>query len=339
MIKNLKIRTKLIVLSFVSLAIALFLGITSIFKLENTNEGLKRVYHDRVLPLVQLKNIAEAYAVNIVDTAVKLRNDKISFEKCVSNINEAKTIIDKNWNEYLATNLDDKEKEIVKNTKTILSKANNTTDNIQQACTNKDLEKITSIVINDLYETIEPVSNNIAQLMEHQLKVAAEINNQANEDYDSTVIQTIITIVFAFILLIFISFLIISDMTNKITNFKNGLLGFFAYLNRESINSELLEDKSKDEFGEMAKVVNQNILRTQKGIEEDRKLINETIAVLGEFEQGDLCQRLNLDVENPALAELKRVINNMGTVLETNIDNRTTCRFPQKTHNLSNFEF
>ncbi|MCT7507032.1 HAMP domain-containing methyl-accepting chemotaxis protein [Aliarcobacter cryaerophilus] len=321
MIKNLKIRTKLIVLSFVSLAIALFLGITSIFKLENTNEGLKRVYHDRVLPLVQLKNIAEAYAVNIVDTAVKLRNDKISFEKCVSNINEAKTIIDKNWNEYLATNLDDKEKEIVKNTKTILSKANNTTDNIQQACTNKDLEKITSIVINDLYETIEPVSNNIAQLMEHQLKVAAEINNQANKDYDSTVIQTIITIVFAFVLLIFISFLIISDMTNKITNFKNGLLGFFAYLNRESINSELLEDKSKDEFGEMAKVVNQNILRTQKGIEEDRKLINETIAVLGEFEQGDLCQRLNLDVENPALAELKRVINNMGTVLETNIDN------------------
>ncbi|WP_141054103.1 HAMP domain-containing methyl-accepting chemotaxis protein [Aliarcobacter cryaerophilus] len=321
MIKNLKIRTKLIVLSFVSLAIAVFLGITSIFKLENTNDGLKRVYHDRVLPLVQLKNIAEAYAVNIVDTAVKLRNDKISFEKCVSNINEAKTIIDKNWNEYLATNLDDKEKEIVKNTKTILSKANNTTDNIQQACTNKDLEKITSIVINDLYETIEPVSNNIAQLMEHQLKVAAEINNQANEDYDSTVIQTIITIVFAFILLIFISFLIISDMTNKITNFKNGLLGFFAYLNRESINSELLEDKSKDEFGEMAKVVNQNILRTQKGIEEDRKLINETIAVLGEFEQGDLCQRLNLDVENPALAELKRVINNMGTVLETNIDN------------------
>ena len=321
MIKNLKIRTKLIVLSFVSLAIALFLGITSIFKLENTNEGLKRVYHDRVLPLVQLKNIAEAYAVNIVDTAVKLRNDKISFEKCVSNINEAKTIIDKNWNEYLATNLDDKEKEIVKNTKTILSKANNTTDNIQQACTNKDLEKITSIVINDLYETIEPVSNNIAQLMEHQLKVAAEINNQANKDYDSTVIQTIITIVFAFILLIFISFLIISDMTNKITNFKNGLLGFFAYLNRESINSELLEDKSKDEFGKMAKVVNQNILRTQKGIEEDRKLINETIAVLGEFEQGDLCQRLNLDVENPALAELKRVINNMGTVLETNIDN------------------
>src|SRR5574344_251470 len=321
MIKNLKIRAKLIVLSFVSLVIVLFLGITSISKLEETNEGLKRVYNDRVLPLVELKNISEAYAVNVVDTAVKLRNNKISFEKCVTNISEAKDIINKNWNEYLATNIDEKEKIIVENIKNILSTANNTTDAIQQACTNKDSEKITSIIINSLYETIEPVSNNIAQLMDHQLKAAAEINNQENKDYDSTIIQTIITVIVAFILLIFISFLIISDMTNKITNFKNGLLGFFAYLNRESNDSKLLEDSSKDEFGEMAKVVNENILRTQKGIEEDRKLINETIAVLGEFEQGDLSQRLNLDVENPALAELKRVINNMGTVLETNIDN------------------
>ncbi|AYJ79947.1 chemotaxis protein [Aliarcobacter cryaerophilus ATCC 43158] len=321
MIKNLKIRTKLIVLSFVSLAIVLFLGITSISKLENTNEGLKRVYNDRVIPLVQLKNISEAYAVNIVDTAVKLRNNKIPFEKCVLNITEAKNIIDKNWDEYLSTNLDEEEKAIVKNTKIILSNANNTTDSIKQACTNKDLETITSIVMDSMYETIEPVSNNIAQLMEHQLKAASEINKQANKDYDSTILQTIVTIIVAFLLLIFISFLIISDMTNKITNFKNGLLGFFAYLNRESINPELLKDDSKDEFGEMAKVVNQNILKTQKGIEEDRKLINETIAVLAEFEKGDLSQRLNLDVENPSLVELKKVINNMGSILETNIEN------------------
>ena len=90
---------------------------------------------------------------------------------------------------------------------------------------------------------------------------------------------------------------------------------------RESINSELLEDKSKDEFGEMAKVVNQNILRTQKGIEEDRKLINETIAVLGEFEQGDLCQRLNIEVDDINLSKLKSVMNQMAQELEKNIVN------------------
>ncbi|MDN5042805.1 methyl-accepting chemotaxis protein [Aliarcobacter butzleri] len=102
---------------------------------------------------------------------------------------------------------------------------------------------------------------------------------------------------------------------------RDGILSFFSYLNRESLKAELINLDSKDEFGQMAKVVNENIVKTQKGIEEDRKLIDETIAVLGEFEQGDLCQRLNLSVSNPALMQLKEVLNNMASNLENNIDN------------------
>ncbi|MFX4231834.1 methyl-accepting chemotaxis protein [Aliarcobacter butzleri] len=102
---------------------------------------------------------------------------------------------------------------------------------------------------------------------------------------------------------------------------RDGILSFFSYLNRESSKAELINLDSKDEFGQMAKVVNENIVKTQKGIEEDRKLIDETIAVLGEFEQGDLCQRLNLSVSNPALMQLKEVLNNMASNLENNIDN------------------
>ncbi len=103
--------------------------------------------------------------------------------------------------------------------------------------------------------------------------------------------------------------------------FKEGLFSFFAYLNRESSKVELIKIDSKDEFGEMANVVNENIEKTQKGIEEDRRLIDETISVLGEFEQGDLCQRLNLNVSNPALMQLKTVLNQMANNLENNIDN------------------
>jgi methyl-accepting chemotaxis protein len=71
----------------------------------------------------------------------------------------------------------------------------------------------------------------------------------------------------------------------------------------------------------MSKVVNENILKTKQGIDEDRKLIDETIAVLGEFESGDLCQRLDISVSNPALMELKTVLNKMADNLESNIDN------------------
>ncbi|MCG3720692.1 methyl-accepting chemotaxis protein, partial [Aliarcobacter butzleri] len=92
-------------------------------------------------------------------------------------------------------------------------------------------------------------------------------------------------------------------------------------LNREKNKISLIDLNSKDEFGQMAKVLNTNIDKTKMGIEEDRKLIDETITVLSEFEHGDLCQRLHINVSNPALKQLKEVVNNMADNLEHNIDN------------------
>ena len=119
---------------------------------------------------------------------------------------------------------------------------------------------------------------------------------------------------------IFLFIKITSNIVDSLKNFQTGLLNFFTYLNREKTTVEPINLNSEDEFGVMAKVVNENILKTKEGIEEDRKLIDETIAVLGEFEQGDLCQRLKIDVANPALMQLKKVLNNMGENLEKNIN-------------------
>ena len=63
--------------------------------------------------------------------------------------------------------------------------------------------------------------------------------------------------------------MIISDITGKLQKVKEGLLLFFAYLNKESSNVKLLEDKSQDEFGDMAKVINENIERTRNLVEQD----------------------------------------------------------------------
>jgi len=145
--------------------------------------------------------------------------------------------------------------------------------------------------------------------------------DDVHEQLISSIIKTIIELIGIIVVLLLFYVIIIKDLIKKLNDFKEGLLSFFAYLNRESSKISLLNESAKDEFGEMAKVVNDNIERTQKSIEEDRKLINETIAVLGEFEQGDLSQRLNISVSNPSLMELKNVLNNMANNFENNIDN------------------
>ncbi|ABV67976.1 methyl-accepting chemotaxis protein [Aliarcobacter butzleri RM4018] len=164
----------------------------------------------------------------------------------------------------------------------------------------------------EIRQIVEKVSNSNNSLGE---KLALLIEEKIS--FFNKLIYVILCI-FA-IIMIFIIYFTSKQINNSLMNFKEGLLKFFAYLNRESTKVELINLDSKDEFGEMAKVVNHNIERTQKGIEEDRKLIDEAISVLGEFEQGDLSQRLNISVNNPALTQLKEVLNKMASNLENNI--------------------
>ena len=119
-----------------------------------------------------------------------------------------------------------------------------------------------------------------------------------------------------------ISYLIIKKTVNEpLLIINKDLNEFFAYLNRQKDSIDFVHVNTKDEFGRMSKVLSDNIEKTRQSIEEDRKLISETISVLGEFEHGDLCQRINIEVSNPALTQLKQVLNNMANNLENNIEN------------------
>ena len=129
-----------------------------------------------------------------------------------------------------------------------------------------------------------------------------------------------ISIILLTIIVFTVYIVIVKVVINPLNYFQNGLLGFFKYLNRENSDVKLLDDNSNDEIGTMAKVVNENITKTKIGIEEDRKVIDDTIIVLSEFEQGDLSQRVNINTNNPALKELTSLLNQMGENLENNID-------------------
>ncbi len=131
----------------------------------------------------------------------------------------------------------------------------------------------------------------------------------------------IISIILLVLIVLCATYILNNILVKRLTKFQVGLEDFFRYLNREQNDVKQLESGSIDEIGLMAKVVNENILKTKKGIEEDRAVIDETVKVLGEFEQGDLTQRINTKVNNPALNELTTVLNNMGSNLEKNIDN------------------
>jgi len=135
--------------------------------------------------------------------------------------------------------------------------------------------------------------------------------------------NVIIIIALALLAFVVIGAIVIVNnvVVKRLNKFQEGLVGFFDYVNRKETDVKELETDSFDEIGLMAQVVNDNIKKAKQGIEEDRAIIDETISVLNEFEQGDLTQRISTQVNNPALNELRDVLNKMGDNLENNIDN------------------
>jgi len=171
-----------------------------------------------------------------------------------------------------------------------------------------------------LHLELETMDKNIQKLM-HQMTVLLEHSTQQAKTVEHEILR-IIEIISLVVLLLSIIFaiIIIKAVKQKIESFQEGLLAFFKYLNRESSDVKLLDSSSNDEFGMMSKVVNQNITTTQTNIDEDRKVIDDAITVLSEFEQGDLCQRVTTSSSNPILQELTTLLNQMGSNIENNID-------------------
>ena len=176
-------------------------------------------------------------------------------------------------------------------------------------------------IINNKLNIIGPKIAKLAQNIKESVKADQDVIGpnvaRLNQNLTNTSI-TVSAIIIAMVLLLAV--FIPRNISRLMNTFQEGLIDFFKYLNRETQDTELIKIDSSDEFGIMTKLVNENITKTKKGIEEDRKFIDETIAVLSEFEQGDLCQRISSSVDNPALMQLKKVLDSMASNLETNIE-------------------
>ncbi len=152
-------------------------------------------------------------------------------------------------------------------------------------------------------------------LIENLLK---SINLEYDKSNFNFMLVLIITIIVVLGLLL-VSFFMTKGIIASIEKFSDDLFVFFKYLNKEVDTVDFLEE-SKTEIGKMSKAINENIKMTKLNIEEEKLIIEKTIDVLKNYEEGDLSKRVNLNVSNPALKELTFLLDKMGNNLEKNIE-------------------
>ncbi len=147
-----------------------------------------------------------------------------------------------------------------------------------------------------------------------------KMENEANEKIRMIILQVvIIALIVATLIGFIVSFVSAKYIINPLNIFQNGLLNFFKYLNRESTSVKLIDIDSEDEFGQMAKIVNQNITNTQKNIEKDNEFIAEVARFVGELKNGNFLAKVEKDSNTSSLIELNKLLSDLQYYLEHTI--------------------
>ncbi|EAL2066077.1 methyl-accepting chemotaxis protein [Campylobacter coli] len=129
------------------------------------------------------------------------------------------------------------------------------------------------------------------------------------------VIALIIMISISIILLYFI----VSKYLSPLAAIQTGLTSFFDFINHKTKNVSTIDVKTNDEFGQISKTINENILATKQGLEQDAKAVKESVETVGVVESGNLTARITANPRNPQLIELKNVLNRLLDALQARV--------------------
>ncbi|EAL9871774.1 methyl-accepting chemotaxis protein [Campylobacter jejuni] len=130
--------------------------------------------------------------------------------------------------------------------------------------------------------------------------------------------QVIVGIIAIIIALILIRFLI-SRSLSPLAAIQTGLTSFFDFINHKTKNVSTIEVKSNDEFGQISNAINENILATKRGLEQDNQAVKESVQTVSVVEGGNLTARITANPRNPQLIELKNVLNRLLDALQARV--------------------
>lgn len=187
--QNLSIRFKLILTSILPIIGVLIVVSTSLTQLKQINAGVDRIYFDRVVPLEDLKMIADDYAVLVVDAVNKANAGLVTASEAGQSIRKAREQVDQKWAKFMATGLTAEEKQLATDASRLFSAANRDIDTVSQAlqaiaASGKPVAGALNEFDGHLYNSVDPVSEKINELVHLQLRVAGEEREAINKAYE-----------------------------------------------------------------------------------------------------------------------------------------------------------
>ena len=312
-ISNLSIRSKLIFTSIVPILSILLIISVSLMALKKVDVGVGRIYEDRVVPLEDLKTIADDYAVFVIDAVNKANAGIMTAPEALKGVQDARKEISVKWKKYMATTLTKEEAKLAREAGTLFIAANKSLDQLEawlkKAGSGKVVDQLGDFD-GPLYDTIDPISEKITELVGLQLRVAGEEKVAIDITYKN---QVMYMLLLGGVILIVLSVMAYSVYLSimKPLNLLNGSM------ERVASHSDLtvsVDNDSKDELGVMSASFN-TMLQVQRKLIGDISNAIHLLATAAE-QMRTVSGRANQSINNQRL-EIEQVASAMNEMVST----------------------
>ncbi|WP_333473662.1 HAMP domain-containing methyl-accepting chemotaxis protein [Limnohabitans radicicola] len=297
MLKNLNVAKRLMLLVLLLGLLSVSIGINGLMNLADSVKSMQTVYDDRVVPLRDLKVIADMYAVNIVDTSHKVRNSNISWEEGRKNLADAEQQIAEKWNKYKNTVLVPEEQRLVAEIEPMFKSTQVELDRMRDILTREDRHAMAEFTAGPLYPAIDPISGKFSDLIEVQLKVAKQEYEDSIDRYESNRIFSIGLIVLGLALGAAFALWIVRSVSGPLEKVRK----MVHEVAKSADFSKRVKVESNDEVGQTAKAFNALMDSQQTAIQE----VNRTVTAMA---QGNFSLRVTAQLEGD-LKTMKDAIN------------------------------
>ncbi len=308
MLNNLSVNLRLFTLvAFLSL-LSIVVGASGLIGMSGTLEGFQRVYESRVVPLRDLKVIADMYAVNIVDTTHKLHNGNIGWEEGRKNLQDAENTIAQKWKTYKASSLNAEEQKRAGEIDTMLVATQVEIDKLRAIMSRESDKGIARFAEGPLYPAIDPISTKFSDLIELQLTLAKEEYQESRVTYEHFRNISLALLAAGILLGILLAVWIVGSVVKPLQQVQEVLSSVaksFDYSRRVKVTQ-------KDEVGQTALAINQ-LLEAQQGAVQQ---VNEVVTHLA---SGNLERRIESNLRGDLLV-MKEAINQSMQSVQTTMD-------------------
>lgn len=307
--KNLNIRAKFILLSILIIFIVLFLGIMAHIK---SKEILSN--YDNTVTMAQQQENLQRMVGEALQTGQALRNIHIdaSDTTAISNLGKAIVTLNELMEHLKKTDMEVYAKLNVpyepfyKNTQALYT----------QAQRHQKLKREQIVQNTELWRAYK-------KILKVQATEMTEASHQSKKDFtammhDATV-QMIVAQFGALLIIMIVFYVVNHQIVQSVTATRDGLIKFFDFLNKKSTEAAPISLESKDEFGEMAQIINQNIAIIHDGLAKDEIMMQDTLSVAKRVQEGYLNDKVTSVPNNPQLCELQKTFNTMLESLNRDI--------------------